>query len=447
MSLLINRLCVVVMIFASPVAYAQSTAPSESVSVAAFITRAQQAYDANDFHRAMVLLENVTGNTDQEKTEILFIIGLSALNAAVPLDDSEQRNSLLTKAVDAFYQILVNHPKLTRVRLELARAFFEQGNDNLAKNEFERVLSGDLPPAVVSNINRFLFVIQSRHRWDSYFMFSVVPESRVVQNRTVLLNFNGNLLPFTLDDTPRSGHGLDMSTGSAYTHPLSEKWVLVYDANVRRLEYAGHQFDRSELRVGFRPKVTFSQGTDLYLNASFQSNFQQNDKHTNNVRSFGFGGQHTWTPRFSSSSAVSTATDNNDNGPDDSFSLSGKYRISPTIFASSTVIFARTRPRMDSLRSRRKQLEFRAGFLLPRGFTANALASVQWSRYNSNLLVLDGTKRESRINTLQLGLLNRSVTFFGFSPRVSVIQQKRDTNYQLDNYRSTSYQLNFQKQF
>ena len=68
-----------------------------------------------------------------DRTAALFHIGMTALAEAEQADSDEARQDLYDKAIDAFRAILVNHPELVRVRLELARAFFLKGQDGLAR--------------------------------------------------------------------------------------------------------------------------------------------------------------------------------------------------------------------------------------------------------------------------------------------------------------------------
>ena len=96
-----------------------------------------------------------------------FRTGMKALANASNMQDGEEREAALDEAVDAFRSILVNSPELVRVRLELAHALFLKGEDILARRHFEQVLAGNLPPAVVANIARFLRVIRARRKVDS----------------------------------------------------------------------------------------------------------------------------------------------------------------------------------------------------------------------------------------------------------------------------------------
>ena len=90
-----------------------------------------------------------------EPTARLFELGITALEIAERTDSAAARRDLYDKAIVAFRAILINHPNLVRVRLELARAFFLKGQDGLARRHFELVLAGGVPPPVAANIHAF----------------------------------------------------------------------------------------------------------------------------------------------------------------------------------------------------------------------------------------------------------------------------------------------------
>ena len=107
--------------------------------------------------------------TQPEETNTLFLLGLSAMESALATSDGENvREALLDEAIQAFRTILIDQPGLIRVRLELARAFYHKGEDRLSRKEFERVLAGKPPAAVVANVQRFLSEMRARKRWSMY---------------------------------------------------------------------------------------------------------------------------------------------------------------------------------------------------------------------------------------------------------------------------------------
>ena len=95
--------------------------------------------------------------THPKRTDILFLLGLAAIERSEQADITEaDREALLADAITALRTILIDRPDLVRVRLELARAFFLNGDDGLARDHFERVLAGNPPPPVVANVQFFL---------------------------------------------------------------------------------------------------------------------------------------------------------------------------------------------------------------------------------------------------------------------------------------------------
>ena len=114
-----------------------------------------------------------------DRTAILFQIGMRSLEEARQVDDEDARRELHDRAIAAFRLILVNRPGLVRVRLELARAFFLKGKDGLARRHFELVLAGGVPPSVAANIRLFMNTMQYRKRFTGYFGAAVAPDSNL----------------------------------------------------------------------------------------------------------------------------------------------------------------------------------------------------------------------------------------------------------------------------
>ena len=93
---------------------------------------------------------------------MLFLIGLAATGASQQPDLSgDEREVLLDEAIASLRAMLVDRPGLVRVRLELARAFFLKGENDLSRKHFEHVLAGSPPRAVAANVRRFLSEIRA----------------------------------------------------------------------------------------------------------------------------------------------------------------------------------------------------------------------------------------------------------------------------------------------
>ncbi|MCY4542680.1 MAG: hypothetical protein OXB95_09875, partial [Rhodobacteraceae bacterium] len=115
-----------------------------------------------------------------DNDDVKFLTGLAALNASQTEGmEPERQRELLKLAILNFHDMLSRQPGLTRVQLELARAFFLNGQDALAKRHFEEVLAGDIHPNVAANVRSFLAVIEARRNWTSYFGFSLAPDTNI----------------------------------------------------------------------------------------------------------------------------------------------------------------------------------------------------------------------------------------------------------------------------
>lgn len=89
---------------------------------------------------------------------------------------------------------------------------------------------------------------------------------------------------------------------------------------------------------------------------------------------------------------------------------------------------------------------------LTRRLTANGRAGWHQRRYRRSKS-LDGPVRnfslgrEDRTCHLRASVHNRALTFFGFSPKVSLIHEVRNTNAQIYDYKRTGGELRVVRQF
>ena len=154
---------------------------AENASVpAADLAQARTLYDAGRYGEALAALRPLTEGPAVD-AEAVFLLGLAAIEASrrLPADAVAQRKALLDEAIAALHGMLVERPGLVRVRLELGRAFFYKEEDGLARDHFERVLAGDPPPAVATNVRRFLLQMRARRRWSTYLGLSVAPDTNI----------------------------------------------------------------------------------------------------------------------------------------------------------------------------------------------------------------------------------------------------------------------------
>ena len=242
---------------------------SPEASEASGVAEAKALIDAGRFMDAVAILGPLV-QEDVIEANTLFLYGLAAIGASqqagVPEDT---REALLDQAIASFHAMLVEAPGLMRVRLELARAFFLKGEDDLARRHFQYVLAGDPPEAVVANVGRFLGEIEGRGRWSYRIGAALAPDSNIggtSDERTIYI-FN---LPFErdVDELTTSGIGVSVWGGAEYQKPLGERVRLRAGAEFARREYERSQFDQLFVGTHLGPRWTIDDDTALSVLAS-----------------------------------------------------------------------------------------------------------------------------------------------------------------------------------
>lgn len=143
--------------------------------------------------------------------ERAFLTGLAALNAGNP-----------ELAIRLFRDILAIDPSLTRVRLELARAYFVAEQWSRSRSEFFAVLSGDLPEPVRANVLSFIRAIDSRRgfEWNLTLGLTTVGDGREFDSDVIGVAFGDVVLPFTFDRDGETALGLEASGTATLRRPI-----------------------------------------------------------------------------------------------------------------------------------------------------------------------------------------------------------------------------------
>ena len=440
---------------------------SSSADTSGAMAEAQALIDAGRFMDAVAILGPlVRGRVIQGDT--LFLYGMAATGASqqagVP---GETREALLNEAIGAFHTMLVEAPGLVRVRLELARAFFLKGEDTLARRHFEQVLAGRPPPAVAANVARFLRTMRARRRWQARFGFAVAPDSNLntaSDTRTIFLDVFGQRLPFTLDDASsrKSGIGVSIWGGGEYQYPLGRSgpearpgpWRLRAGADASVRDYKGGDFDRHLLAAHLGPRRLIDARTEASLLATVERQWTAGVPETDR---FGvrLEGVHRLTPRLTLSGRASVARRNCRDcnwldGPVGDVSLSASWAALPILRLGGNAGWSWARADAEHWRSDGPQAGLGATLALPAGFTLGLRASMRRTEYQGSGFphrTIDRKPREDETQTFSLSVHNRAVTVLGFSPRLSLIREERDTNAQALDYKRNRAELSFVQQF
>ena len=441
---------VILFLFAVSVSKAADSPPQSDSGVA----KARALVQAGQLEQALTLLR-LSAQAGPIREEVLFLIGLvaMALSQRPGLAEAD-REALLDEAIASLRTMLINQPGLIRVRLELARAFFYKGEDGLSREHFERVLAGNPPPPVVANVQRFLSRIRARRRWNLHMGFAVAPDTNIggTSDERIIYIFG---LPFRRDaeSLTTSGVGLSVWGGGEYQHPLGDRFRLRMGMDASRREYSGGRFDQMLVSWHAGPRWLATRTTELSVLGNWRHRWSANEPDY-----FDLGGRLTLAHRFTRRLTVNGRASWHDrryrtrktlDGPVRNFSLSAGWVLTPTVRLEATGGYGRDRPLSVKYRSESMSVQVGASVALPRGFTVGGGGSVRWTDYEGDWFpsTAAGVSREDKTYNLRASVHNRALTFFGFSPEVSLIHEVRKTNAQLYDYKKTGGELRVVRQF
>ena len=427
-------------------------------SPTARLAEAESLLQGGRFGEALAILRPLTTDRSVD-ADMLFLIGLAATGASQqPGVPEDERKALLDEAIGAFRTMLIDRPDLVRVRLELARAFFFRGKDSLARRNFEQVLAGDLPPAVVANVQRFLIRIRARKRWSVYFGAALAPDSNIgaaSDERFIQIHIGGVPLPFRRneEELTTSGVGLSLWTGGEYQHPLGDRVRLRAGGDLSRREYPGGNFDQTNLGAHLGPRWLTGARTDVSVLGSARRSLVAGSADYDALGAR-FEARRRLTPRVSVTGRASWhdrryREDRHLNGPVRDLSLSGSWVATPTVRLDGALGYGTERPELVRNRDTSRWLRVGVQKALPRGFAVGASAQLRWTDYEGEWPphTPPGELREDRTRTLSVSVHHRRFTLYGFSPELAVTNEARTTNAQLYDYKRNSAELRFVRQF
>lgn len=247
------------LLYASLIA-APALAQQPGQAVAISETGAAQLLIANGrLDDARKLLEHILSSRPEDR-DALFLLG----NVAVAQNRYDE-------AVSLFRHLLVLEPDAERVRLELARAFFFQGDYQNSDRQFRFARAGDIPDIAKQNIDHFLGAISRLKEWTFDFAFGLAPDTNqnAATSASQIQIFG---LPLALDPSARSqsGVGLAGSASGEWSPLVSDNIKARVGAGISRIEYSGGNFDDMTLSGYAGPQFLYSDWDFSLLATGFQ---------------------------------------------------------------------------------------------------------------------------------------------------------------------------------
>jgi len=216
------------------------------------------------------------------------------------------------------YQLMLEHnTNLPRVRVELARTLQAMGKSKAARDEYERVLTGDVPPMVRRNLQAQLQAINMHRRWGGVFSLGYMYDSNV-NAAPADPNIQAFGLPFVLDSasTEKSDNALvgSISFGKYFDGPVGDEWR--YDVYGNFLKYASEN-DFDSYSVGFSMGPNFYSNAQLYLPLGINTSWENGKRATQSV-SFSLSLSRSFSQQLRTSGQLSFQYDDDLRSSDES---------------------------------------------------------------------------------------------------------------------------------
>ncbi len=387
---------------------------------------------------------------DEEKTQAEFLLGLTYM----------AKKDYKT-AIFLFRHILSKDPHLTRVRLELARAYFENKDDYKANYHFRLALGAkDLPQEVQRNIFYFLYQLRERKRLYFYLNLGVSPETNinaVSGTQIECLNIFGLQACRELPGK-ESGLGLNGYAAVQYFLPLSKNLRFKNEAGFVFSDYRGSDFDTRQIYANFGPMYILPKGqTGVYFGGS-------NMWYAKEDYMFSWGPEAFFERDISNKLRMFLGYSYKQNeykytdldymnGHTNSGYVKFNYYLSSSTYFSLNNTLAVEKTERDFADNSRYSLGLGAGTDLPLGISVYLEPSVTWMNYMGERLFindegfLDMAAERSVLYSLSVRLLNRNISVYGFTPTVGVTLNKKTSNITNRDYEQARFNLGITRAF
>ena len=420
------------LVFVSSLAAAAAGAqapPRQTISAEKLIEAARAALAKGKPDDAEFLLKGVrTGEGDIDDLD--FLHGTIAM----------ARRDWQT-ATARFRAMLARNPDLPRVRLDLAFAYFQEGEDGNAARHFRLALgTKDLPAIVRARAVAFLDLIRRRKTWSVTGSFALLPDSNI-NNATDARSVDLFGFPATLSEDARrtSGVGVSANLSGGYEARLAPDLRFRVGSGLRTRTYRESQFNERTLSLSAGPRFLFEK-FDLRPELTARRRWLGGDVYS---RALGVGLSGNWVIGDAWRLGADLGRDWNDyktflgEGTIDSAGLSLAHSLGKATLLRANTAFRRETLDDDARSWREFIVGVSASRELPWGFVVSGGPVWRWREYGAPLLTLGPDARRDRTLAARITVSNRNVELFGFMPEVTLRYERRYSNLALYDYTRT----------
>jgi thioredoxin-like negative regulator of GroEL len=380
-------------------------------------------------------------------------------NSVDPNDLDFLRGTIATakgnyKTAEKLFKAVLNRDSsANRVRLDLARVYFMEGDDVAAEHYFRAAMAQGVPPEVQHNIDLFLDQIRRRKRWDIGVQLGVAPDTNINAATTAdTVTLYG--LPFQLDPTAqrKSGVGLHGALAGAYQWTIAPDTKLKVGAGYDDVEYADVAFSDRNLSVYAGPRFLFDGGREVSVLAMAGKRWLGGNLFTT-AAGGRIEGQAELSAHLLLSGTVFGQAVTYENpytaysGPVLGVNTSLTYARDSHSFYRFGGGIVREQADVDALRD--TQYSLSAGYYrdaLPKGFAVYAEARATFAPYDAPLPAFGRTRRDWEFD-YRLSVSNSRLDIHGFTPVVSFLHIDRYSNLTLYGYSRNRVEMGVTRNF
>ncbi len=342
------------------------------------------------------------------------------------------------QAEAVFRAILVEDPKQTRVRLELARTLLAMGKTQKADHQFRLAAQApDLPIDITRTIRSVRNIIRSKRAWTLDVALGIAPDTNI-NNATgadsITVLFGTQPIPLSLNASAqaKSGVGITGSIDSGLRLPIAKNTSLLVDFDAAGTFYKSGTYNDLSAEIAAGPEFKLSDKFRVRAEAVVG---QRNFGGSVISRQVGIKGGAEYN--FSDSQRLGLQFDARhttaffDHGYD-GWQLGG-YATYERVVARSMIASASLYLRRDALADPAYANTEVGGVIglggeLPKGFNFGISAGASHAAYDEPSYFFSIDPRKDWRYSAKLTLGNRAIKVWGFSPTISISYARNDSS-------------------
>lgn len=355
------------------------------------------------------------------------------------------------EAIARFRAMLARNPDLPRVRLDLALAYFQAGEDGNAAYHFRLALGDDsLPPIVRARALAFLDRIRRRKSWSVTGSVALAPDTNV-NNATSARQVELFGQPASLSEEARetSGVGMTANISGGYERRISQDLRLRARAGLRTRTYRESDFNERILSLRAGPRILLDR-FDLRPQLTARQRWLGGNDYS---RAYGaeLSGHWTVAPAWRLGASLGREWTEYEtflgDGRTDSLGLDLAHALGKATQVRAETVIHREVLDEDAYSWREVVVGLTVSRELPRGFVMSGGPVFRLREYGAPLPALGPEARRDRTRGTRITVSNRYISLAGFMPEITIRHERRQSNLALYDYRRTAAEIGLVRSF